>query len=340
MTAPATDHDKAVRFYAKLVALYPRAHRDEFGALMQRTFDDSYRHAVDGERRVGIGFWLAVLWDEGRSIVRERAAEPHGDVLFYALVMLWGLGVLIVPSIPAVSDWRNLVLPTGILAVLFLAIPGRSGLARRFITVVVAVVVVEFAASAAQSIKDQTQIRDQTHLLAPTMLLAGMAFSIKTLEGLNARIVGIKDSVWGREELTYGVLVGLAGVVALAMAVVNTNDGLSAASLVIGLVVPFVCALAGFKSSRRNLSMRSGIYTALGSLLIGATIWFLALPLVVEGALLTFFRDHPAPAATLLPYLGLGPILFWAAIIGIVGAFFGVESTREDRTAPQSASQS
>ncbi len=339
MTAPATDHDKAVRFYARLVALYPKPHRDEFGPQMRQTFEDSYRHAVEGEGRVGIGFWLAVLLDEGRSIVRERAAEPHGDVLFYALVMMWGLAVLIVPTISAVRDWRNLVVPTGMLAILFIAIPGRSGIARRLITVAVAFAVVECAAWAAHTIKDQTQIKDQTHLLGSTLLLAGMAFSIKTLEGLNARITGMKNSVWGREELTYGGLAGLAGVVALAMIVVNTSDELSAGPLIIGLVVPFVCALAGFKSSRRNLSVRSGIYTVLGSLLIGATIWFLALPLVVEGALLTFFRDHPVPAATLLPYLGLGPILFWAAIIGTVGAFFGVESTRDDRTAQQSASQ-
>lgn len=339
MTVPATDHDKAVRFYARLVALYPKAHRDEFGPQMRQTFEDSYRHATEGERRVGIAFWLAVLWDEGRSIVRDRASEPHGEVLFYALVMILGLAILIVPSIPAVRDWRSLVLPTEILGVLFLASPGRSGTARRFITIAVALAMVEYAASAAQSINDQPQIKDQTHLLAPTLMLVGMVFSIKTLQGLNARIIGMKDSVWGREELIYGVLVGLAGVVALAMAVVNTNDGLSAAPLILGLVVPFVCAVAGFKSSRRNLSLRSGIYAALGSMLIGATIWLLALPLVVEGALLTFFRDHPVPAATLLPYFGLGPILFWAAINGIVGAFFGVESTKEYGTARQSASQ-
>jgi hypothetical protein len=339
MTAASTDRDKAVRFYARLVALYPKAHRVEYGPQMRRTFEDSYRHATEGERRVGIGFWLAVLWDEGRSIVRERAAEPHGDVLFYALVIVWGLGVLIVPAIPAVHDWRSLVLPTGILGVLFLAIPGRSGIARRFITVVVALAVVEWAASAAQSIKDQTQIKDQTHLLAPTLLLAGMAFSLKTLEGLNARIIGMKDSVWGREELTYGVLVGLVGLVGLGFIVVDTSDNNPAGPFLVLLAVPFVCAVAGFKSSRRSLSVRSGIYTALGSMLIGATIWFLALPLVVEGALLTFFRDHPVPAATLLPYLGLGPILFWVAIIGIVGAFFGIESTREDGTAPLSPTQ-
>lgn len=105
--------------------------------------------------------------------------------------------------------------------------------------------------------------------------------------------------------------------------------------------MPFVCGFAGFKNSRRHLSVRSGTYAAFGSLLIGATIWILTLPLLAEGALLTVFRDHPAPAATLLPYWqsGLGINLFIAAINGIVGAFLGVESTRTDGSAPQSTSQ-
>jgi hypothetical protein len=180
---------------------------------------------------------------------------------------------------------------------------------------------------AAQSIKDQTQIRDQTHLLAPTLLLAGMAFSIKTLEGLNARIIGIKHSVWGADEFFYGVLAGLAGIVALAMAVVNTSDGPSGAPFIIGFVVPLICGVAGFKSSRRNMSVRAGVYAALGSMLIAATMWILAEPLVIQGALLTFFRDHPVPAAALMPYWSVGPILFWAAMNGIAGAFLGVEST-------------
>ncbi|MGA8923880.1 MAG: hypothetical protein WB682_12110 [Candidatus Dormiibacterota bacterium] len=99
MTAPTTDHDRAARFYASLVALYPKAHRDQFGTQMQHAFEDSYRHSAEGERRAGVGFWLAVLWDEGCSIVRERAAVPQGDGLFFALVMTWSLAVMIIPQV-------------------------------------------------------------------------------------------------------------------------------------------------------------------------------------------------------------------------------------------------
>jgi hypothetical protein len=339
MTAPSTDRDRAARFYARLLALYPKAHREEFGSQMQHAFEDSYRHATEGERRVGFGFWLDVLWDEGLSVIRERAADPHGDILFFAFVSLWGIGVLIVPTLPALSDWHNLVVPTALLAVMFLTIPGRSGSLRRAATVVVASAVLECAALGAQSIKDPSQVKDQIHLVAPTLLLVGMALSIKTLQGLNARIIGIKDSVWGREEVVYGVVAGLVGIVAAAMAVVNTSDGASAAPFIVGIVVPFICGASGFVTSRRNRSMRSGIYAAFGSMLIGAAIWILALPLVIDAALLTFFRDHPVPAATLLPYFGLGPILFWIANISVVGAFFGLEVARMDDTARQSTTQ-
>jgi hypothetical protein len=63
VTEPATDRDRAARFYAMLAGLYPKAHRDEFGQQMQHAFEDGYWHATKGERRVGIAFWLAVLWD-------------------------------------------------------------------------------------------------------------------------------------------------------------------------------------------------------------------------------------------------------------------------------------
>jgi hypothetical protein len=325
MTTPVTDHDRALRRYAKLVAQYPRAHRDRFAPQMQRTFEDLYRHATAGERRVGIGFWLAVLSDEGRSIMRERAAEPQGDVLFYAMVVIWLCAALIVPVIPAVSDWRNLVLPTVVLAGLFLTVPGCSGVARTFVTVVLALGIAEFMTAIAGSMKIPND------LLAPALLLICMAFVTKSLAGLNARVARVRDAVWDREEVAYGVLAGVAGVVGLAPGMVSTDDNNPALGLVFFLIVPFVCAVAGFKSSARHMSARWGIYAALGSLLIAATIWIVALPLLYEGAVVTVFRDRAAPA--LLPFYWQRPlssILFWAAVNGITGAYLGMESTRKD----------
>jgi hypothetical protein len=328
-----TDHDRAFRFYGRLLALYPKPHRDEFGPQMQRAFEDSYRHATGGERRPGVEFWLAVLLDQGRSIVREQAAQPQGDVVFFAMVLIWALGVMIVPVGLAVNDWHHLVLPAAGFAILLLTIPGTSGLARRIVTVLLGLAVFECMYVAAQSLKDEND------LLAPALLVACMAFSIKTLTGLNARMAGIGEGVWGREELTYGALAGIAGVVALAFGVADTSDNPLPGSLLFYFVVPFLCAIAGFRTSRRHFSARAGIYAAMGSMLVAATIWILARPLVVVVALQTVLRDHPVPAAMLLPFWQrpMSSILFWAAMIGLAGAYFGYLAS-ESGSASQSPS--
>jgi hypothetical protein len=213
--------------------------------------------------------------------------------------------------------------------VLLLAIPGIHGIARRFVTVVVALAVVECVTAVAQS------MHHQSDLLAPILLVACMAFSIKILAGLNARIVGIKDSVWGREELTYGALAGLAGVVSFAIAADTPNDDNLLVPLLFQIVVPFLCGVAGFKTSRRCLSVRSGIYAALGSMLMGAAILILTEPLVVEGASLTGWLDTQVVVAW---QSGLSIVLFTSAVIGMIGALFG-DITREDWAARQTASQ-
>jgi hypothetical protein len=183
-------------------------------------------------------------------------------------------------------------------------------------------------------------LKDENDLLSPALLVACMAFSIKTLTGLNARIAGIKDGVWGREELTYGALAGIVGVVALAFGVGDTSDNPIPGFLLFYIVVPFACAVAGFRSSRRNMSVRAGIYAAMGSMLVGATIWILARPLVVVVALQTVLRDHAVPAAMLLPFWQrpMSSILFWAAMIGLAGAYFG-HITSESGSASQSPSE-
>ncbi|HYM49210.1 MAG TPA: hypothetical protein VET65_01440, partial [Candidatus Limnocylindrales bacterium] len=63
-------------------------------------------------------------------------------------------------------------------------------------------------------------------------------------------------------------------------------------------------------------------------------------PLLFEGAVLTIYRNHPAP--TLLPLYWQRPLastLFWAAMNSVMGAYLGVESTRKEVTG-QAPSQS
>ncbi len=280
-------------------------------------------------RTAGDRHHLAVPVELGRSIVREHAAAPDSqkrlDNLLFALVVIWAFGVLFVPIAPLVRDW----LPTGVLGVLLLIIPGISGIARRLVTVVVALAVVECVAAVAQS------MHHQSDLLAPILLVACMAFSIKTLAGLNARINGIRDGVWGREELTCGALAGLAGVVSFAIAADTPNDDNLLAPFLFRVAVPFLFAVAGFKSSRRSRSVRSGIYSALGTMLLGAAIWILTEPLVLAGASLAGLLHTTVVVQW---QTGLSIVLFTSAVIGMVGALFG-EITREDWGARQSSSQ-
>jgi hypothetical protein len=63
---------RAARRYARLVRLYPRAHRQAFGEQMRQTFRDHYRDAVEGRGEPESWFWLEVVRDEGKSVIREH----------------------------------------------------------------------------------------------------------------------------------------------------------------------------------------------------------------------------------------------------------------------------
>ncbi len=66
----------AARLYAVWLLLYPRAHRQVYGPLMLQAFIDSYRDALATQGRTGMRFWLGVVGDEAKSLVRE-----HGTAL-------------------------------------------------------------------------------------------------------------------------------------------------------------------------------------------------------------------------------------------------------------------
>lgn len=327
MSAVRSDRDRALRLYSVLLALYPRALRDEFGPQLQRTFEDLYRDATAGERRAGLGFWLAVAWTEGGSILREHAAR---DTLIFVLLLAWAVGVLVVPTTAMGDDWRNFVVPAVLLGAMLIAIPGMRGMGHRLATLALLVAVVGYIAWQAPS------IQDDSHLLAPALFLACCVLSMKTLASLDARIRGGADALWSVEEIVYGAAVGVVGIAGIALAVAHYQDDSSAAPIFLLIGVPIVCGVAGFRSSRRNPSVRWGINAALGSLLLGAMIWILAEPLLAQAALKTVLRDHPVPVATTLIYWkGFGGVVFWAAMIGMVGALFG-QLTKENGRGPQS----
>lgn len=68
------------RFYARLVRLYPREFRDEFGSEMGALFADQYAQArSSGRSRIG-GLWLRTLGDLSCSLIRQHLDQGKGHM--------------------------------------------------------------------------------------------------------------------------------------------------------------------------------------------------------------------------------------------------------------------
>jgi hypothetical protein len=63
------------RVYASLLGLYPREHRDEYGADMLQLFGDQCKSAKNLGARAAL--WLRTLIDLGKSALREQLSSPH-----------------------------------------------------------------------------------------------------------------------------------------------------------------------------------------------------------------------------------------------------------------------
>ena len=104
----------AERLYAFLLCLYPRVHRQEYGPLMLQAFKDHYRETREAQGRIGIAFWLEVLADETKSVLREQLSSIQGGstmqrvwnkpgVLFGLLLGIVAIGTIV---------WTNVLFPT------------------------------------------------------------------------------------------------------------------------------------------------------------------------------------------------------------------------------------
>ena len=69
-----TRHTLGARVYRRLLRLYPREFRDEYGAEMARLYQDRARD--EGV----VSLWLAVLADVFRSVPREQVAVLMQDI--------------------------------------------------------------------------------------------------------------------------------------------------------------------------------------------------------------------------------------------------------------------
>jgi hypothetical protein len=72
------DAHMALRAYALVVRLYPRAYQSAFDAQMLQTFKDQYDDMVVQEGNAGLMFWLGVLGDAVTSIPGEHLAHLKG----------------------------------------------------------------------------------------------------------------------------------------------------------------------------------------------------------------------------------------------------------------------
>lgn len=93
---------RAEQLYTWYVHLYPRAHRQAYGRLMLQAFRDSYRDALATQGRIGPRFWCAVVTDEARSLLSERAAAltTAGRRLLQRPLAI-GMGILLVGGMAA-----------------------------------------------------------------------------------------------------------------------------------------------------------------------------------------------------------------------------------------------
>jgi hypothetical protein len=82
---------RATRTYAWLLRLYPRAHRQAFGEQMVQAFQDHYRDAVEEDGQRAPHFWLGVMADEGKNLLREHLAALRGrtSVMNTSVMQTW-----------------------------------------------------------------------------------------------------------------------------------------------------------------------------------------------------------------------------------------------------------
>ncbi|MEA5079220.1 MAG: hypothetical protein VB013_11685 [Anaerolineaceae bacterium] len=69
--------DRSRRVYTRLLSMFPREHRDEYGASMLQVFTDQLREASQPNGGGVFALWLRTLWDLGISAIKEQFSSPH-----------------------------------------------------------------------------------------------------------------------------------------------------------------------------------------------------------------------------------------------------------------------
>ncbi|MGI8855433.1 MAG: hypothetical protein ACR2JW_06760 [Thermomicrobiales bacterium] len=93
--------ERAARWYALLVRLYPGDHRRAFGAQMLQTFKDQYRDASEQRGEAAFAFWLAVVGDALTGSIKEQSMSVRTRrilpmvMLIIVAILLAGIAVIL-----------------------------------------------------------------------------------------------------------------------------------------------------------------------------------------------------------------------------------------------------
>lgn len=256
------------RFYARLLGLYPKQHRDQFGDQMMRTLDDSYRDAADGDGHVPIGFWIGVLWDMAESLVRERASA-----LVIAALVIFGIAIVFVPPAIPAAAWPLMLVPTVVACGFFIAAPKTTNGGAKAVTVLVAVAVIgaQIPAGAA--------INDVADLLMPALAIICILFSVKAVQGWVSSEPSV--SLWSPTELAFGLALGAVGATTLALSASTRTDYDSLVNAVIFEVAPLACGVGAFLIGRQQRDVSGALAASIASFVVAVTIWIAARPVIV-----------------------------------------------------------
>jgi hypothetical protein len=131
--------EKATRLYAFFLKFYPRGYRRAFGSQMLQTFKDHYTDVVELDEQTGTRFWLDVVWDEVRSILREqftvlkeskymKDAWIKQGILFGVILGIIHIGYDLINNLAPANATLNSLLNNGILLVVLIFV-GMAGYA-------------------------------------------------------------------------------------------------------------------------------------------------------------------------------------------------------------------
>jgi len=311
------------RFYAWLIGFYPAAHRANYGEQMMRTFQDSYLDAYSAGG-VRAGFWLGVIWDESRSILREHLtgdeAKRHRHQALVAAIALWGALIVFGPPLLPSAAWPVLLFLTVPWAGAFLAAPNLPRYGSKIATLAL------LLAASGVVIAVGQNLGDVPDLAAPLLMVACILLSTKALAGWGHADGARKDAVWTWPEPAYGVMLGILGSFALALGASTTADNDGTVKLIFYGVIPLLGGVAGIDIGRRHRSWIPATQATISTLLVAAVVWLLARPvLLLMATPAGLFDAHGAPMYALSGWRhDIAGLLLINAMFGLAGAALGL----------------